>query len=904
MVEERNPFLTGLPPKQGLYDPQYEHDSCGTGFVVNIKGVASHGIVEQALTILDNLAHRGATGSESNTGDGAGILLQMPHAFLVKECTSLGFALPGPRYYGVGMIFLPTDDNLRRDFEQRLEAIVEEEGQKVLGWRTVPTINERLGPTAVSAQPVIRQVFIERSPLLKDRMSFERKLYVIRRRAEQTIRYSDLSGGNQFYICSMSFKTLVYKGMLTPTQVRYFFPDLSDPLLSSALVMVHSRFSTNTFPSWDRAHPYRYLAHNGEINTLRGNINWMHSGQVRFQTALFGNDLPKVLPTINPDGSDSAMFDNVFELLVLAGRSLPHSIMMMIPEPWVNDENMSEEKRAFYQYHSSLMEPWDGPASMVFTDGVGIGATLDRNGLRPSRYYVTTDDRVIHASEVGVLDIPPEMIVKKGRLEPGRMLWIDTEEGRIISDEEITHTIASARPYGKWLKEFMVDLEDLPDPPISPMGGIGQDLECDDCDKMVLTYQQAFGYTYEDLSVIIGPMAKNAIEPIGSMGNDTPLAVLSDKPQLLYNYFKQLFAQVTNPPIDAIREELVTSTQVMIGAEQSLLEPRPENCRQIRINNPILTNAQLEKIRNLNRLFFRTVTLPILFDPAKDGAGMEQALDELYAKADQLIANGEANIIILSDRGINKDHAPIPALLAISGLHHHLIRNGTRTQIGLVLESAEPREVHHFAMLLSYGAAAINPYLAFVSIEQMIKENLITGINYEEAAYKYIKAAVKGIVKVISKMGISTVQSYCGAQISEAIGLGQKFVDKYFTGTPSRIGGVGIDIISLEASMRHSHAFPERQKNGHHLEVGGQYQWRADGEHHLFNPETIYKLQQACRTNDYKTFQSYAQLINDQSRRLGTLRGLLDFKFSGQPVPLDEVEPVESIVRRFKSGAM
>ncbi len=904
MNEESDPFQVGLPAKQGLYDPRFEHEACGTGFVANIKGVASHDLVEQGLVILDNLAHRGAIGSESNTGDGAGMLVQMPHAFLVRECAALGFALPGPRYYGVGMLFLPPDAEQRADFERRFEAIAAEEGQRVLGWRTVPTDGSSLGPTARTAQPVVRQVFVERSSSIKDRMSFERKLYIIRKRAEQAIRYGGLPGGNWFYICSLSFKTLVYKGMLISTQLRHFYPDLSDPELVSSLVMVHSRFSTNTFPSWDRAHPYRYLAHNGEINTLRGNVNWLHAEQTKFQSALFGNDLPKVLPVINPDGSDSGMFDNVLELLVLAGRSLPHAVMMMIPEPWSKHEQMSEEKRAFYEYHSTLMEPWDGPASMVFTDGVGIGATLDRNGLRPSRYYVTRDDRVILASEVGVLDIPPEMVLHKGRLEPGRMLWIDTEEGRIISDEEIKHQIASARPYRKWLNEFMVDLQNLPDPPVPPLGGIGKDLEGPDRDKKLLQYQHAFGYTYEDLRTILAPMAKNAIEPVGSMGNDTPLAVLSDKPQPLFNYFKQLFAQVTNPPIDAIREELITGTEVMIGSEQNLLEPRPENCRQIKIITPILTNEELEKLRHLNRLYFKTVTLPILFNPAEDGPGMQRALDELFEKVDQIIANNEANIVILSDRGIDHDHAPIPVLLAVSGLHHHLIRKGTRTHIGLVVESGEPREVHHFAMLIGYGAVAINPYLAYASIEEMIKQGLLTGIDYPKAAYQYTKAVVKGVVKVISKMGISTIQSYCGSQIFEAVGLHQDFIDRYFTWTPSRIGGVGIEIVSEEARLRHQTAFPVRSLNGRTLAVGGQYQWREDGEHHLFNPETVYKLQLACRNNDYRTFQEYSRLINDQSKRLGTLRGLLELKMAEQPVPLEEVEPVESIVRRFKTGAM
>jgi len=904
MNEKRNQTTTCYPSRQGLYDPSFEHDSCGTGFVVNIKGSPSHIILSHALTILDNLYHRGASGSESNTGDGAGVLIQTPHAFLKRECKSAGFDLPGPRYYGVGMFFMPVNDADRRQMETIFEKIVEEEGQHILGWRTVETNGSLLGATARVAQPVVRQVFIERGPFLKDRMSFERKLYVIRKRAEKALRYGGLPGCRQFYICSLSYKTVVYKGMLTSRQVRYFYPELSDPLMETALAMVHSRFSTNTFPSWDRAHPYRYLAHNGEINTLHGNVNLVNAEQYSFQSPLFGGDMPKILPVINADGSDSAIFDNVLELLVLTGRSLPHAIMMMIPEPWSRHETMSEEKKAFYEYHSSLMEPWDGPASMVFTDGNSIGATLDRNGLRPSRYYVTDNDLVILASEVGVLDLPPESIIKKGRLEPGRMLWIDTEDKRIVSDEEIKHEVATTRPYRRWLKDFMVDLEDLPDPPTPPISGIGQELEDKDREKKLLQYQHAFGYTYEDLRTILAPMACNAMEPIGSMGNDTPLAVLSEKPQLLYNYFKQLFAQVTNPPIDAIREEIVTSTEVMLGSEQNLLEPRPENCRMIKLKSPIIDNEELEKIRQLNRLYFRTVTLPILFDPANDGAALESALEELYTRVDAIIANDEANIIILSDRGIDREHAPIPALLAVSGLHHHLLRHGTRTKIGLVVESGEPREVHHFAMLISYGTLAINPYLAYASIEEMINQGLLTGVDYHTAAHNYTKAIVKGVVKVISKMGISTIASYFGSQIFEAVGLSESFVDRYFTSTPSRIGGVGIEVIAREAGMRHAHAFPERPVNGRTLETGGQYQWREEGEHHLFNPETIYKLQQAVRNNDYTAFQSYASLINNQVYGLATLRDLLEFKFADDPIPLDEVEPVESIVRRFKTGAM
>jgi len=894
----------GLPPRHGLYDPNFEHDACGAGFVVNMDGSSSHAIVEQALTILESLAHRGASGSEANSGDGAGILIQMPHDFFLSQQNDLGFDLPEPRYYAVGMVFLPAEDTLRTQCEQTLEEIATEEGQRVLGWRNVPVDASTLGLTARNAQPVIRQVFLERHALIKDRMGFERKLYVIRKRAEKQLRSLEHPQAKQFYICSLSFKTLVYKGMLTPMQLRAFYPDLSNLLVQSCLAMVHSRFSTNTFPSWDRAHPYRYLAHNGEINTLRGNINWLHAEQTRFQSALFARDLPKILPVIDPNTSDSGMFDNVLELLVLAGRSLPHAVMMMIPEPWSKHESMSAEKHDFYEYHSTLIEPWDGPASMIFTDGTGIGATLDRNGLRPSRYYITSDNQVILASEVGVLAIPADQIVHKGRLEPGRMLWIDTEEGRLIEDDEIKHEIASARPYRRWLKEFMIKLEDLPDPALPPLSGIGKDLEGEDRKNKVLQHQLGFGYTYEDLRKILAPMAESGNEPIGSMGNDAPLAVLSEKPQLLYNYFKQLFAQVTNPPIDAIREEIITATEVMIGSEQNLLESRPENCRQIKLSNPILTNEELEKLRHLNRLYFRTVTLPILFNPAEEGSGMEQALEELYARVDKIIEQDEANILILSDRGLDADHVPIPALLAAAGLHHHLIRKATRTHIGLVVESAEPREVHHFAMLIGYGVVAVNPYLAFASIEEMINQGLIQGVDYARAARNYSKAVVKGVVKVLSKMGISTMQSYCGSQIFEAVGLNPEFIERYFTGTSSRIGGIGIAEIAREAVMRHQLAFPQRQMHRPTLPSGGHYQWRQDGEAHLFNPQSIYLLQQACRTGNYEYFQQYAGLINDQSKQLITLRGLMQFKTQGSPISLEEVEPVASIIKRFKTGAM
>ncbi len=885
-----------LPPKQGLYDPQFEHDACGVGFVVNIKGKKSNEIVRQALTVLLHLTHRGARGSEPNTGDGAGILFQIPHAFLKKVCAEEGFRLPDPGEYGVGTVYLSPNEVERRNCERRFEEIIEEEGQRVLGWRTVPTDGTSLGKTARLAEPVVRQVFITRNSSISDDMAFERKLYVIRKRAEDTIHYADgVAGGDYFYISSLSYKTIVYKGMLMSEQLEAFYPDLSDPSIETALALVHSRFSTNTFPSWERAHPYRYLIHNGEINTLRGNVNWLYAQQTLFKSDLFGDDIAKVLPIIQPDGSDSAMFDNCLEFLVLAGRSLPHAVMMMIPEPWSNHESMSDDKKAFYEYHSNLMEPWDGPASIGFTDGVQVGAVLDRNGLRPSRYYVTKDDLVIMASEVGVLDVPPEKVLYKGRLEPGRMLLIDTKEGRIISDEELKRSMAMEHPYREWLDEYQVALEDLPAPPPHQVPKTDH--------STLVQRQQAFGYTNEDLRILLGPMSKNGIEPIGSMGNDTPLAVLSGNPKLLYNYFKQLFAQVTNPPIDAIREELITATEVMVGAESNLLDPRPESCHQIKVKNPILTNEELAKIRYISQPGFKSATLPIFFKASSGGLELEQAMEDLFQTADEAIANG-VNLLILSDRDMDRDNTPIPALLAVAGLHHHLIRAGTRTQVGLILESGEPREVHHFACLIGYGVTAINPYLAFETLDYMIQEKMLTETNYDQAVKKYVKAGIKGVVKVLSKMGISTIQSYCGAQIFEAIGINQAVIDRYFTGTPSRIEGIGIDVIAQEVQIRHARGFPKRQIDGRLLDVGGEYQWRHEGEHHLFNPQTIHKLQYACRTNNYEIFKEYAELINNQSKKLGTLRGLLEFKFAENPIPLEEVESVESICKRFKTGAM
>ena len=886
--------LTGLPRKQGLYDPQFEHEACGVGFVVNIKGRKSHTIIEQALQVLLNLDHRGACGCEANTGDGAGILLQTPHAFFKEAARSAGVSLPSAAEFGVGMVYLPHDPAQRAECETIFAGIVAEEGQRILGWRTVPTRNDSLGATAKASEPFMRQVFVGRNAALTDDLAFERKLYIIRKRAENAIRYSGkVRGGEYFYLPSLSFKTVVYKGMLMPAQVAPYYPDLTHPAMETALALVHSRFSTNTFPSWNRAHPYRYLAHNGEINTLRGNINWMHAGQSHFESDLFGDDIKKILPIINTDGSDSAMFDNCLELLVMAGRELPHAMMMMIPEPWENHESMSPEKRAFYEYHSCLMEPWDGPASIAFTDGTRIGAVLDRNGLRPSRYYVTKDDMVIMASEAGVLPIEPERVAHKGRLQPGRMFLVDTEQGRIVADEELKNRFASEHPYQQWLDEYHVLLENLPDPGFRSEPG----------HQTVMQRQQAFGYTFEDLRFIVGPMANDGVQPLGAMGTDTPLAVLSEKPQLLYNYFKQLFAQVTNPPIDPIREEIITSTETMVGSRGGLLKPAPQSCALIKLKHPLLTNEELEKLRHVDHRGFQASTLPIVFKAADGARGLERALDKLFDETDRAIARG-ANILVLSDRGLSRENAPIPALLAVSGLHHHLIRAGTRSRVGLVLESGEPREVHHFALLIGYGCSAINPYVAFETLDDMIREGLLTNLDHKTAVKKYIKAAVKGVVKTMAKMGISTIQSYRGAQIFEAVGLNSALVDKYFTWTPSRIEGVGLEVLAEEVLKRHAHAFPERQVNGATLDPGGQYQWRSDGEFHLFNPQSIHKLQISCRLGSYKVFHEYADLINRQAKNLCTLRGLFDFQWAESPIPIEEVESVETIVKRFKTGAM
>jgi len=879
------------PEGQGLYDPRAEHDACGVGFVVHMKGRRSHEIVRKAMRVLINLEHRGACGCEANTGDGAGILVQTPDKFLRKV---IDFRLPPEGTYGAGLVFLPRDRRDRTAIKELIKRIVKEEGQRLLGWREVPSDNSLLGDSAKATQPNFEQVFIGAKKGV-DGMAFERKLYVIRKRVERAVDDLDLNAISRrfFYIVGLSAKTLIYKGMLTAQQLQPMFPDLSDEDLESSLALVHQRFSTNTFPSWPLAHPYRYIAHNGEINTLRGNINWMRAREGLLASDVLGDDLKKILPVIREGGSDTATFDNVLEMLVMTGRSLPHAILMMIPEPWSGDPEMSPERRAFYEYHASLMEPWDGPASIAFTDGTVIGAVLDRNGLRPSRYIVTKDDLVIMASEVGVLDIAPEDVVVKERLHPGRIFLVDTARGRIVDDEEIKSELAAEHPYREWLDRHIIDIDDLPD-------AAAEEPDHED----VLKRQHAFGYTQEDLRVLIGPMAVNGEEPVGSMGTDTSLAVLSQRPRILFDYFKQLFAQVTNPPLDAIREQLVTDMGSTIGPERNLLKPEPESCRQIKIKYPIIHNEHVAKLRHLPAgSAFKSTTLSLLFDPDKDGAGLEQAMDELCRRASAAVKEGY-DILILSDRGVGPRQAPIPSLLATAGVHHHLVREGTRTRCALVVECGDAREVHHVSLLMGYGAGVVNPYVAFETIDDMILQGMLPGIDRDEAIAHYIKALNKGILKVMSKMGISTLQSYCGAQIFEAIGLSQAFIDRYFTHTTSRVSGVGIEMIAEEVRRRHERAFGPRPAGPEELDGGGEYQWRRDGEYHLFNPETVFKLQHATQSGQYSIFKDYTRLVDQQNRHRATLRGLFRLKAAGPPVSIDEVEPVESILKRFSTGAM
>ncbi len=882
-------------PSENLLSPfDAGKDSCGVGFVANIKNKKSHEIVQQGVEILLNLSHRGACGCETNTGDGAGILIQIPDKFFRKNAALFNLTLPAEGDYGVGAVFLPKIPDHIQYCEEVFARVVKEEGQTLLGWRLVPTDNSEIGPTARASEPVMKQIFIGKSKDIKDADAFERKLFLIRKRVENAVAASVLTEKHLFYMASLSCRTLVYKGMLTPGQVAPYFRDLRDQDVESALALVHSRFSTNTFPSWDLAHPFRYIAHNGEINTLRGNINWMHAREALFASDYYSADeMKKLLPIVREGQSDSATFDNALEILVMSGRSLPHSMMMMIPEAWTGHATMPQYKKDFYHYHSCLMEPWDGPASIAFTDGKVIGAVLDRNGLRPSRYYVTKDDLVVMASEVGVLDIDPSRVAKKGRLEPGKMFLIDLAENRIIDDTEIKEKIAKAQPYGEWLKENLTSVEKLPEAPHVP--------EPDHA--TVLKRQKAFGYTHEDVRILMAPMATNGEEAIGSMGDDTPLAVLSNQSQPLFSYFRQLFAQVTNPPLDAIREELVTTVNTTVGPEGNLLKPTPESCRQIELKSPVLDNDELAKFTHLSYKNYKAITLPILYKVAEGGAGLAKAIEEAREKASKAVKDGY-QIIILSDRGLDHDNAPIPSLLATSGVHHHLIKKGERTKVGLIVESGEPREVHHFALLLGYGANAINPYLAFETLDDMIRRKILSSdIDHKTAVKKYIKAANKGIVKVMSKMGISTIQSYRGAQIFEAVGLNAEFIEKYFTWTASRIQGIGITEVAKESEKRHRGAFPERPSRDMDLDWGGKYQWRREGEKHLFNPDTIHKLQTSVKIKSFKLFKEYSKDVNEQSKALATLRGLFKFK-KGTSIPIDQVEPASEIVKRFATGAM
>jgi glutamate synthase domain-containing protein 2/glutamate synthase domain-containing protein 1/glutamate synthase domain-containing protein 3 len=881
------------PEAQGLYDPSLERDACGIGFVANLRAEPSHDIIRKGIQVLINLAHRGACGCDPDTGDGAGVLIQIPHAYYERECARLGFALPGPGEYGVGMLFLPMRKDSRLACEGHLERIAREEGLTVLGWREVPVNPSALGWLARSLQPYIEQVFL-RGPRGMTQQQLERKLYVVMRRTENEIRASDIRDKEDFYIPSLSTKTVVYKGLLLAPQIEQFYLDLAIPEVVSALALVHQRFSTNTFPTWPLAHPYRYICHNGEINTLRGNVNWMNARQSVLRSDAFGDDIQKLFPIITPGLSDSASLDNAVQLLHLAGRSLPHVMAMLIPEAWDNDPSMPEEERAFYEYHASLMEPWDGPAAIAFTDGEVIGATLDRNGLRPARYLVTHDGLVIMASEAGVLPVRPEDVKFKGRLQPGKMLLADLREGRLIPDEEIKQRLARRRPYAQWLKENQVRLDDLPAPPRWHPTDFSN----------LLQRQRAFGYTEEDLRSILAPMAIQGDDPVGSMGTDVPLACLSDRPQLLFNYFKQLFAQVTNPAIDSIREQMVMSLTSYIGIERNILEETPQHCHTLKLPHPILTNYDLEKLRRVSQGDFLATTLMTVFPAGGGAAELRKAIDELCQRASWAIQSGYT-LLILSDRAVDKNFAPIPSLLALSAVHNHLIRERTRTQVALIVESGEPREVHHFCLLIGYGASAVNPYLAIETLEDMCRRGLLgEGITFEQALRNYKKAISKNLLKVFSKMGISTLQSYQGAQIFEAIGLNRELIDTYFTGTASRIEGVGLDVLAREANMKHELAFRPVTEAETELPVGGNLAYRVNGEYHLLNPVTISKLQHSVRQASYETFKEFTRAIDDQSRQLCTLRGLLQFRPAGKPVPLEEVEPAREIVRRFATGAM
>lgn len=878
-----------LPHRQGLYDPRFEHDACGVGFVCDIKGKASNDIVKHGIEVLNRLSHRGATGADPKTGDGAGMLIQIPHEFFARACEKERIALPLKGGYGSGMIFLPRDPKDYRFCKKTIKRIVEEERCGIVGWRKIPVDNSVIGKTAKETEPLFEQVFISRNKTMKEDLDFERRLYIIRKKIENSIRAFSMKGRSFFYITNLSSRTFSYKGLLMPSQLGDFFLDLKDSSIKSAISLVHSRYSTNTFPTWDLSQPFRFLAHNGEINTLRGNINWMRAREGLLKSDAFSGGLKEALPVIVPGGSDSATIDNVFELLVLAGRSLPHAMSMLIPSAWQQDDLMDGKLKDFYRYHACLMEPWDGPAAIAFTDGTRIGAVLDRNGLRPARYIVTKKDLVVMASEVGVLDISPSEILASGRLEPGKMFYIDTEEGRIIDDTEIKTDLSKRRNYGTWLRGNMIDLEELTRGKAKDSG-----------EKDILASLKAFGYTREDLKVIIKPMAENSAEPTGSMGNDTPHAVLSQRPQSLFNYFKQLFAQVTNPAIDPIREELVMSLETYVGPEKNLLDETPRHCNKLIIKHPVLANDELQKINRIKRNGFRTKTISMLFKPSdkKDFAGR---LDKICRDTVSAIKQGYT-FIVLSDRGADEKHSALPSLLVTGAVHHHLVKKALRTQIGIIVESGEPREVHHFALLFGYGADAVNPYLAYESVKQIVKDGDLE-LTPDTAIHNYIKAVEKGILKILSKMGISTLQSYRGAQIFEALGLSDHIIDKYFTGTVSRIGGIDLKILQKEYIVRHAEAYSKTSLEVPYLATGGVYQWKKDGEFHLWNPNSIAALQDSVRSGNYARYKEFTALINDQSKNPCTLRGLLKFK-NAKPVPVEEVEPAEELVKRFATGAM
>jgi glutamate synthase (NADPH) large chain len=881
------------PPPQGLYHPQNEHDACGMGLVASIRGEKSHEIIRKGLEVLINLTHRGAAGCDPETGDGAGILIQIPHTFFARECGELGIQLPEAGAYGVAMCFLPVEKQDRLQCEGIFERIAKEEGLAVLGWRDTPVNGIAIGREARASQPYIEQLFLG-SPEGMEEDAFERLLYRVRRRTENEIYASDIEDKDFFYVPSLSCRTIVYKGLMLAPQIEKFYYELANPLVTSALCLVHQRFSTNTFPSWKLAHPYRYVAHNGEINTVRGNVSWMNARQSVLDSALYDGKIDDLYPVIVPGGSDSASLDNAAEFLFQSGRSLPHVMAMLIPEAWSGNPDMDEDKRAFYEYHASLMEPWDGPAAMAFTDGRVIGATLDRNGLRPGRYIVTKDDLVVLASEAGVLDVPAEDIRKKGRLQPGRMFLVDTVQKRIISDAEIKKELAGRQPYAAWLKEQQVTLEQLPE----PARVIASNPET------LLRRQRAYGYSEEDLKIILGPMGANGMEPTGSMGTDVPLACLSDRPQSLFSYFKQLFAQVTNPPIDPIREELVMSLISYIGTERNILDEAPDNCHTLKLPHPILTNRDLEKLRRVSSGDLLATTLPALFRAEDGEKGLRHSLEDLSSRAAHAVQSGYT-LLIISDRGVDSTYAPIPSLLAMAAVHNRLVREKTRTQVALIIESGEPREVMHFALLIGYGASAINPYLAFETLHDLKRIGLLPhNTSGPQAEKNFIKAINKGLLKTFSKMGISTLQSYRGAQVFEAVGLNKSLVDAYFSGTASRIEGVDLGVLAREAQMKHKFAYQPLTESETELVVGGQYQYREGGEYHLINPGTISKLQHAVRQDSAATFQEYTDQLDEQNRHLCTLRGLLQLKYADKPISIDEVEPAKEIVKRFTTGAM